>query len=186
MCFHIRFLILLLLKGTNTLLTSPVFIPYTPFTKCKNQGTIHILKIITVGLISSIRHEFYNYSSLLTITSNLVINIIYACRMSNTASISWRWKALLGVAIKSGREHKSTQAWWLEMGLWQRGASLCCRELQKDTNQADIFSRSRLQITFLHYMFFHSLPLDTNYISLLWYRSKDLYSFCSITHLSLD
>lgn len=157
-CFHIHFLILLLLEGTsNMLLTSLVFIACITFTKCKNQGMIHILKIIMVGLISSIICEFYNYFSLLTIISNFVINLIYVCRMSSTPSILWCRKALLGVAIKSGRKHKSTQAWWLEMGLWQRGVNLYCREPAKDTNQADIFFKKQItnNLSTLH-AFLHS------------------------------
>ena len=53
-----------LLRGTHEmLLASLVFIPYITFPKCKNQGKMHVLKIIVVGLISSIICEFENFSS---------------------------------------------------------------------------------------------------------------------------
>lgn len=57
----------------------------------------------------------------------------------------------------------------------KRGANLHCGEPQKDTNQADMFSRSRAQTTFVHYvLFFIPSTLDTNYFSLLWYFNKEL------------
>lgn len=85
------------------LLASPVFILYITFAKCKNQGKMHILKTIVAGLISSIKREFCNYPSLLTMISNLLINMIDACRMSNALSMLLCRKALLGVAVTSGR-----------------------------------------------------------------------------------
>lgn len=97
------------------------------------------------------------------------------------------WKALLGVAVKSGREHKSTQAWWLEMGLWQRGANLYYRQTQKETNQADIFFKKQItnNLSTLHAFFIPS-TLDTDYISLLWYFHKELSLFDSTSFLGLS
>lgn len=61
---------------------------------------VHILKIIVVGLISGMMCEFDNFSPLLTIISDLVINMMYACRMSkNPPSCDAEGHCLPGAAV---------------------------------------------------------------------------------------
>lgn len=107
------------------LLTSLVFIPCITFPECKNQGKMHVLKIIVVGLISSIICEFENFSSLLTIIFNLVVNMIYACRMSNKPSSSQCWKPLLSGSCCLNQEETVNPQ---KSGDWK---CVCCRDQSK-------------------------------------------------------
>ena len=107
------------------LLASLVFIPCITSPKCKNQGKMHVIKIIVVGLISCIICEFENISFLLTIISNLVIHLIYACRMSNKPFSSQCRKPLLsGSCCLSQKEGINPQ----KPGGWK---CFCCRDQEQ-------------------------------------------------------
>lgn len=107
------------------LLASLVFIPYITSPKCKNQGKMHVLKIIVVGVISCIICEFKNFSSLLTILSNLVIHQIYACRISNKPSRSQCRKPLLSESCCLSQEEGINPQ---KPGDWK---CVCCRDWEQ-------------------------------------------------------
>ena len=82
------------------LFANPVFIPYFTFTKGKNQGKMLVLNIIVVGLISSTICKLDHFSSLLTIISNLVVNVIHADCLIHVPSRDAGRHCLLGAAVQ--------------------------------------------------------------------------------------
>lgn len=136
----------------------------------KNQGKMHVLKIIAVELISSIICGFENFSSLLTIISNLAINMIDACRMSSNKPSSLRcWKALLSGSCRlyqEGSINPQKPGDWKYVCCGDSSKSPLLRATERHKSGRHFFKK---QITnnlskWLRLFFFFSIPSrpDTN------------------------